>query len=268
MKVLGVIPARIKSVRLPGKPLLPINGKSLLQRVWEQAKQAKSLTRVVIATDSEDIFELATLIGAEVRMTSDQHYTGTDRVAETAAILKYEGEDFDIVVNIQGDMPFIKPEIIDHVVDTLINSDKSYGMCTVARPITDIEEFLNTSVVKVVVDKDQGALLFSRAPIPFCRDGFDQENVTEKNPFGFKHLGLYVYRQDALNKLVTFEPERIESSEKLEQLRALLNGIKIKVPILSSKLIEPSIEVDTEEDRLRAEEYAKSVEKAEGEKIH
>lgn len=253
MKCLGVIPARFPSSRLPGKPLKDIAGKTLLQRVWEQATAAKTLSQVVIATDDQRIFDAAKGFGAEVLMTSAEARTGSDRVAEVAALLDAKGERFDAVANVQGDMPFIRPGVIDQVVNTLLNAPATFGMATVGTPIMDEEEYLRPSAVKVVLGNEGRALYFSRAPIPHMRE---VSSVTEDEPYAYKHLGLYVFRPDTLRALSTMEQTLAERRESLEQLRALCNGIAIKVAVVTRADLEPSIEVDTPDDLERARKAA------------
>lgn len=259
IKCLSVIPARAQSTRLPGKVLKDIDGKSLIQRVWEQAKKAEKITKLIIATDDDVVFKLAQSFGAEVMMTSEEHTAGSFRVEEAYSILAQKGENFDVVVNVQGDMPFISPQVIDAAIDSLLQADISFGMSTIARPIILLDEFLKTSAVKVAVGENNRALYFSRSPIPYARDGFNEKDINENAPYGYKHIGLYVFRPQTLVELSTLSPSKCEEIEKLEQLRALAHGIKINVCILPSSLIEPSIEVDTAEDLRMAIEYAKGL---------
>jgi 3-deoxy-manno-octulosonate cytidylyltransferase (CMP-KDO synthetase) len=213
MKTLGVIPARYGAQRFPGKPLALIAGKPLVQRVYEQAKQAKRLDRVVVATDDTRIAEAVKKFGGEVVMTSPVCPSGTDRAAEVARQL-----DCDRIVNIQGDEPLMRPEMIDQLVDGLADC----GMATLARLIESAEVLANPNIVKVVFATNGNALYFSRYPIPFVRD------AAATTPH-FKHLGVYAYRRDFLLKFVQLPPSELEKTEKLEQLRALENGFAIKV---------------------------------------
>lgn len=251
MNALAVIPARYPSTRLPAKPLKLIGERTLLQRVYEQAKKARSLSRVVIATDDDRIVDAARSFGAEVLKTSDTLLTGSDRVAETASILASQGHRYDLIANVQGDMPFINPEVIDRTVYALAESDQVFGMSTVATPLLSEGEFLRPSAVKVVVGADGGALYFSRAPIPFIREP-KEVTISEETPWGFKHMGLYVFRPDTLNRLSSLAQSLPETREKLEQLRALSNGIRIKVCVVPPALVSPAVEVDTPEDLERA----------------
>lgn len=250
-KCVGVIPARYQSVRLPGKPLVEIAGKSLIQRTWEQASKAVNLSEVIIATDDERIKEAAEKFQAHVLMTDPNHQSGSDRVAEVVQILKKEGQDFDLVVNIQGDMPFVNPEIIDRTVGDLMAAGPQFEIGTTAVPITDEEEFLRTSDVKVVLADNNAALYFSRSPIPCHRDR-EKLQTGEQEVFGLKHVGLYVFRTESLLKYTSLPQAFLEKTEKLEQLRALANGMQILVTVVTKDLMQPSIEVDTPEDLERA----------------
>jgi len=253
---LGVIPVRMKSTRLPGKPLKDIAGKTLVQRVWEQAKKASRVSEVVIATDDQGILEHANALGARAVLTSDKHLTGSDRVAEVLSIWKERVRTPDLVVNIQGDMPFISPFVIDEAIRTLAEAGDEFGMSTVATPIESEEDFLRPSVVKVALASDGGALYFSRAPIPFWREP-SEVHPSADEPVGYKHVGLYVFRPAALQRLTAMPPSLPEKREKLEQLRALCGGIRIKVAVVSNAAVQPSIEVDTPEDLARAIQAAR-----------
>ncbi len=252
---LAVIPARLKSTRLPEKPLKDIGGKLLIQRVWEQAKRATTLTEVVLATDDPTIFEAATKFGATALMTSSNHLTGSDRVSEAAEIMKKRGKRFDLIANVQGDMPFINPEVINRTVLALAEGSADYGMSTVATPILSEGEFLRSASVKVVIGTDGAALYFSRAPIPFIREP-DGLEISEESPYGFKHMGLYVFRPETLAKLNTLSQSLPEQRERLEQLRALCNGIRIRVAVVPPELLVNQVEVDTPEDLERARDIA------------
>ena len=259
MRCLVVIPARLKSTRLPEKPLKDIGGKTLLQRVYEQACRAKLPNRVVVATDDQGIASASRNFGAEVVMTSELAATGSDRVAEVAAIFKSHGQEFDLIANVQGDMPFISPAAIDLTIEALQNSDLkaevSFGMSTLATPITSREEFERPAAVKVVIGASERALYFSRAPVPFARDP-DEAFSAPGTIYGHKHIGLYVFRPEVLARLGTLPLLVPEQREKLEQLRALAAGIAIRVAIVARAKLEPSIEVDTQEDLDRARALA------------
>lgn len=220
MRILGIIPARYASVRFPGKPLARIAGKTLIQHVVERCQQAKSLSEVIVATDDTRIWEVAQNF-CRAEMTSPEHPSGSDRIAEVAARCECDG-----VVNIQGDEPLIDPKVIDAVAGKLAGNE----MSTAAKRITDPAEFDNPNVVKVVVNSAGGALYFSRRTIPYLRDAAAGSTAEQLAAFPFlKHLGIYGYRRDALLRLVGFPVSRLERAEKLEQLRALENGISIAV---------------------------------------
>ena len=216
METIGVIPARLESSRLKHKLLRKILGKPLIQWTWEAAKRARLLDKLIIACDSPKIKQAAEAFSAEAVITSSEHSSGTDRVAEAV-----RGIDVKIVINIQADEPLIHPSIIDRIVESMIK-DNSIVMATVKKRIGSKEEIENTSIVKVITDKDNFAVYFSRFPIPFKRDS-DTEGVY------FKHLGIYGYTKDFLYTFKNLPYSYLEHSEKLEQLRAIESGYKIKV---------------------------------------
>ena len=220
MKIIGVIPSRFAAVRFPGKPLALIAGKPLIQRVVEQCQKAKSLSEVIVATDDTRIWEVAQNF-CRVEMTSPDHPSGTDRIAEVV-----QRNACDAAVNIQGDEPLIDPQVIDAVARALANS----AMSTAATPIRDPSEYENPNVVKVVVNALDLALYFSRRTIPYVRDAASRSVAEQLAAFPFlKHLGIYGYRRETLLKLVKFPVSPLEQAERLEQLRALENGIEIAV---------------------------------------
>jgi len=247
--VIAIIPARYASVRLPGKLLLEIAGKPLILHTLGQAKKARSVSRVIVATDDEQIFDAVEKNGDEVVMTSSDHVSGSDRVAAVAENLP-EGS---IIVNVQGDEPMISPDTIDAAVEALINDEKA-DIATTCEPITGLwDELLNGNVVKVVTSGDGNALYFSRSPMPWPREASLRHNgnpnvAIEAEPelLGLfrKHTGLYVYRREYLLKFTKLPQSRLEKIEMLEQLRALENGARIKVVEVN----ERSIGVDTPED--------------------
>ncbi|MGA1529252.1 MAG: 3-deoxy-manno-octulosonate cytidylyltransferase [Kiritimatiellia bacterium] len=239
MKVIGVIPARYGSTRLPGKSLVNLCGKPLVQWVYERAVQAGKLERVLIATDDARIEQAARNFGAEVVMTRADHPSGTDRIAE--AVASYET---DAVINIQGDEPLISPELIDELAD-VITGHGDWDMATAACPICDPQDVVNPAVVKVVTAADGRALYFSRATIPFTRDPDD----VPAGQLYWRHIGLYAYRKTFLAKIVATPPCSLELAEKLEQLRALYLGARMKV----IQTQEAGIGVDTPEDVTKAE---------------
>jgi len=233
-RVIAVIPARYASTRFPGKPLADLWGKPLIRHVWERARQARLVDSVLIATDDARIAQVCRAFGADVRMTRADHASGTDRVAEVAA-----GLDAELVANVQGDEPLIDPAAIDAAVSPLLD-DASIPMSTLSCPVHDLEDLADPNVVKVVVDGSGLALYFSRLPIPFVRDsGADFVR--------HRHIGLYVYRRDFLLRLGGMTPTPLEQAERLEQLRVLEHGYRIRV--VAVDCAPPG--VDTPEDLLR-----------------
>ena len=240
MKIIGIIPARYASTRFPGKPLHPIAGKPLIQHVVERCREAPSLAEVIVATDDERIAEVAREF-CPVEMTRADHPSGTDRIAEVAARL-----DCDAAVNVQGDEPLIAPEVIDAVADALSEAE----MTTAATPVNNISDYSDANVVKVVVSATGRALYFSRRTIPFVRDLAEESPEQQLAAFPFlKHLGIYGYRCETLQRLVEFPPSPLELAERLEQLRALENGIEIAVRQVEYE----AIGVDVPEDVQRVE---------------
>ncbi len=256
IKCLGVIPARLESSRFPNKPLKDIAGKTLIERVWLQAKNAKNLAKLVVATNNREIADLCQTKGIDFVMTSSSHETGTDRVAEAAKKLDPHSNIFDLVANIQGDMPFINPSIIDSTISSLSDSSSRFGMATIGTPITDREEFERPSVVKIALGENGRALYFSRSPIPFWRNLSSADIINEENPLGYKHMGLYIFRTSTLHSLASMTKALTEKREALEQLRALAHGVEIRVNVVPRLSVEPSIEVDTPEDLTKAIEFA------------
>ena len=239
MKVVGIIPARYGSTRFPGKPLALIAGKPLIQRVVEQCQKAKSLSEVIVATDDERIFNAAQKF-CHVEMTAANHPSGSDRIAEVASKVSC-----DAVVNIQGDEPMIDPAVIDAVAGALAGALGGCEMSTAATPIANPADLLNPNVVKVVVNAAGRALYFSRRTIPYVRDAASGSTSEQLAAFAFlKHLGIYGYRRETLLRLVKFPVSPLENAEKLEQLRALDNGIEIAVV----KVNYDSVGVDAPED--------------------
>ncbi|CDG17279.1 3-deoxy-manno-octulosonate cytidylyltransferase [Xenorhabdus doucetiae] len=234
-----IIPARFASTRLPGKPLADIHGKPMVVRVMERAVRSGAY-RVIVATDNQDVFDAVTAAGGEVCMTSENHHSGTERLAEV--IDKYQFADDEIIVNVQGDEPLIPEQIIKQVADNLAGSDA--GMATLAVPIQDAEEAFNPNAVKVVMDAKGYALYFSRATIPWERDRFMQSKETIGDHF-LRHIGIYAYRAGFIRRYVQWAPSPLESIEMLEQLRVLWYGEKIHV---AKALQAPGAGVDTPED--------------------
>lgn len=240
VKIIGIIPARFASTRFPGKPLALIAGKPLIQLVVEQCQKATSLSEVVVATDDERIAATAKNF-CRVEMTRADHPSGSDRIAEVAGRTACDG-----VVNIQGDEPLIDPKVIDAVAGALVHNE----MSTAATPIKNLSEYDNPNVVKVVVGAAGRALYFSRRTIPYLRDAASRPAAEQLATFPFlKHLGIYGFRREALLRLVKFPVSPLENAEKLEQLRALDNGIQIAVV----KVDYDSVGVDLPEDVARVE---------------
>jgi 3-deoxy-manno-octulosonate cytidylyltransferase (CMP-KDO synthetase) len=246
MRTIGVIPARYASTRFPGKPLTNIGGKTMIQRVYEQVSAAKTLSKVVVATDDIRIFNHVKSFGGAVTMTSETHPSGTDRCAEVLSMPAYRG--FDTVVNIQGDEPFIQPFQIEMLVSALV-FHKNLPIVTLAKKIDALEAILNENVVKVLFDVHFKALYFSRHPIPFVR-GLPVEQWLNKTAF-YKHIGLYAFRSDALQQVAQLKPSRLEMAESLEQLRWLENDFKIGVALTDME----TIGIDTPEDVAKIQHF-------------
>ena len=235
-QVTAIIPARWASTRFPGKPLVKLRGKPLLQHVWERAGRAKLVDRVIVATDDMRIAEAAFAFGAEVALTSSKHPTGTDRLAEVASKLK----SAPIILNVQGDEPDIAPSTIDRLAQAL-QDDPALGMVTAANPIADRSDIGNPNVVKVVADLAGRALYFSRSTIPHDRDGDGGIKY-------LRHQGIYGYRRKVLLDFVKWKPTPLEKAEKLEQLRALEHGVSIGVIVVK----KGSVGVDVPADLAKA----------------
>ncbi|MBW2090883.1 MAG: 3-deoxy-manno-octulosonate cytidylyltransferase [Deltaproteobacteria bacterium] len=246
MKVYAIIPARYGSTRFEGKPLAMIAGRPMIQHVYERAKTVASVDQVVVATDDERIRSVVEGFKGEAVMTRTDHATGTDRLAEAIEILDAGPED--IVVNIQGDQPAFHPRLITEVIQPLKN-DPSLTMTTPAVPLTNVSEASDPNIVKVVFDQNHRALYFSRAPIPWPRDG-EETNY-------FRHIGVYGYRVEFLCRFVSLPQGRLEVLERLEQLRALEHGYPIKVII--TDLVSPDVDVPS--DIARVEEFLKNANK-------
>ncbi|MBV6478211.1 MAG: 3-deoxy-manno-octulosonate cytidylyltransferase [Ignavibacteria bacterium] len=238
MKIIGVIPSRYASVRLPGKPLSLIKGKPMIVRVYEQALKSKLLDKVIVATDDKRIEECVNSYGGIAILTSAKHQSGSDRICEAAAKI-----NCNIVVNIQGDEPFIDPENIDRAVRPLID-DRKLNVSTLAVRIKDKSDLSNINKVKVVLDKDGYALYFSRSCIPYYLNQTVKKSKGITETAYYKHIGLYVFRKKFLLAFCKMKKGKLEEAEKLEQLRILENHEKIKV-IITNK---DSFSVDTEED--------------------
>jgi 3-deoxy-manno-octulosonate cytidylyltransferase (CMP-KDO synthetase) len=239
MKIAGIIPARYASTRFPGKPLVDIAGKTMIHRVYEQALKAKSLTEVLVATDDERIFKEVEGFGGKVIMTAPHHQNGTERCAEVAAKL-----DVNVVINIQGDEPFIQPEQIDLLSATFINNLYNTQIATLIKvhPFHALDEVLNNPArIKVVVNNKLEALYFSRSLIPFLRDHSKALSTTF-----YKHIGIYGFRKDVLLELVKLPPSHLELAESLEQLRWLENGYRIQCAITNMESTSVDVPADLE----------------------
>ncbi|NIM90526.1 MAG: 3-deoxy-manno-octulosonate cytidylyltransferase [Candidatus Aminicenantes bacterium] len=231
----GIIPARFHSQRFPGKPLALIQGKPMIERVFERATTAKFLEQIIVATDDERIAQAAKKIGAEVRMTSPHHNSGTERVAEVANKLKTP-----LIINIQGDEPLVSGQMIDTLVLAL--QDEFIPMVSLMARTQNLNLLRDTNAVKVVIDKDSFALYFSRSPLPF-----------QASDFLYQHIGIYGYQRDFLLNYVRLKPSRLEKTENLEQLRALEHGYRIKMIETQS----PTLSVDIPNDIIKLEEFLK-----------
>lgn len=251
--ILGVIPARFASTRLLGKPLADIGGKFLLQHTFEGASKSKLLDKIVIAVDDDQVAKAAKGFGASVIMTPKDCPTGSDRIA----IVAKEFPRADIIVNIQGDEPFISGMMIDQAIEPLLFDDE-VNVSTLAKLIENVEEFNSPSVVKVVFDYKNFALYFSRSPIPFVRDAKSETELLEMANV-YKHVGLYVYRKEYLLKFTKLEPTDLEQWEKLEQLRMLENGFKVKIV----ETEYDSFSVDTPDDLEKARKIYSKLKKIE-----
>jgi 3-deoxy-manno-octulosonate cytidylyltransferase (CMP-KDO synthetase) len=237
-QVVIVIPARYGSTRLPGKPLVSLAGKPMIQRVYERAKLAKTAGRVIVATDDDRIVNKVQEFGGEARMTRTDHRTGTERIAEVAAHV-----DGQVFVNVQGDEPLLDPAAVDAAVTTLLE-EPAAAIATVAVPIRTPADIMDPNVVKTVLDFEDNALYFSRAPIPWVRDSAHKTHARH-----LKHLGLYVFQRDALLEYPTLPQGELERLEQLEQLRWMENGWKIRV----AEVPHDAVSVDVPEDIQRVE---------------
>jgi 3-deoxy-manno-octulosonate cytidylyltransferase (CMP-KDO synthetase) len=255
MTSIVIIPARYQSTRFPGKPLSLLKGKTLIQHVYENSRGSHLIGDVIVATDSKAIFEKVLSFGGKAVMTREGHPSGTDRIAEVAASLNY-----DIIVNVQGDEPLVRPQMIDDVISLL--HDKRASIGTLMKRITEVEEVLDPNVVKVVIDEEGFALYFSRSPIPYSRDKWKlsrrKQGAVSRDFTGtftihdfhcYKHIGIYSYRRETLLTLSGMEPTDLEKIEKLEQLRALEKGIRIK----TKETFFETFGVDTPEDLRKVE---------------
>jgi len=240
MEVVGVIPARYYSTRFEGKVLADINGKPMIQHIWERAKQSIALDEVIVATEDERVVKAVEAFGGKAVLTSKDHQSGTDRIVETVFSL-----DVEIVVNIQGDEPLIDCSMIQRLVDA-IKTDKDVYMATIAKKMTDEEAISNPNVVKVIMDRNNYAIYFSRSVIPYPRN--------KEKALYYKHMGLYAYTKDFLFTFTRLRSSMLESAECLEQLRVLESGYKIKVV----ETLMDTVAVDTPEDLEKVKQIMKN----------
>lgn len=243
-----VIPARYASTRLPGKPLLDIAGKPMIQHVYERAIQS-SAEQVIIATDDPRIAEVAAGFNAPVCMTLASHESGTDRLQEVVTRLQMDNQH--IVVNVQGDEPLIPAAVIDQVAENL-SSNPNAGISTLVERITDVDDIFNPNAVKAVMDNTGRALYFSRAPVPWARDAFSDEVKSLPTAVNYyRHIGIYAYRVEFLHQFVQWSPGLLEQTEKLEQLRAMENGVDIHIEE-AVEAIPAGIDTQADLDKVRA----------------
>jgi 3-deoxy-manno-octulosonate cytidylyltransferase (CMP-KDO synthetase) len=236
MKILGIIPARYASTRFPGKPLVDIGGKSMIQRVYEQAKKCPDLAEVIVATDDKRIFDHVVGFHGMVVITSAEHQSGTDRCAEVAL----NHPEYDVIINIQGDEPYIDPAQISKLAECF--KDPSTQIATLVKKVQNEQELFNPNSPKAVVNKHSEAVYFSRSPLPYIR-GQEQQNWLQHYTY-FKHIGIYGYRADILQQITKLPVSPLEKAESLEQLRWIENGYKIKVAETEFE----TFAVDTPED--------------------
>ena len=244
MKVVGIIPARYNSTRFPGKPLAMIKGKTMIQRVCEQAWKSK-LHAVVVATDDIRIADEVLKFGGKYVMTDPRHQSGTDRCCEAVQMLE---EQYDAVINIQGDEPFIDPRHIDLLVDMISRDDTQ--LASLVKRVEEAEDLFGSSKVKVVMDKTGKALYFSRNPIPFMQN-VAHEKWLQKGRF-YQHIGIYAYKTETLHQIAKMQPSALEQAESLEQLRWLENGLSIRMAVVAGE----SLSIDTPDDLAKAREMA------------
>jgi len=239
LKVIGIIPARYASSRFPGKPLVDLKGKSMIQRVYEGAKRSTLLAEVIVATDDSRIYDEVVRFGGKVKMTSENHPSGTDRCGEVAKTI----QDADVVINIQGDEPLVDYRQLDTLIQAFEN--KNTQIATLGNKAVTMEDIMNPNRIKIVVDDKEEALYFSRSTIPNFANF--KEDPLENYPF-YRHIGLYAYRADVLQELVKLKPTALEKVESLEQLRWLYYGYKIK--IVETNIETPNIDVPEDVEKV------------------
>lgn len=252
MKSLVVIPARYASTRFPGKPLALLGGKPIIQWVWERISNTPSITTAVVATDDKRICEAVSNFGGTAMMTSSNHRSGTDRCGEVVRNLQQQGLNFDVVINVQGDEPFIQSEQLQVLLDCFTNNSE-VQIATLRTLIHSDEEMFSPNNVKVVCNKDNNALYFSRQPIPYVR-GIDKNQWREQHDY-YKHVGIYAFRRDVLLRLTELQSSSLEQAESLEQLRWLENGYRIAVRTTENA----NIGIDTPADLQAAEKVINSM---------
>ena len=245
MKTLAIIPARYASTRFPGKPLALLGGKPVIQWVWERVKAVEAVTEAVVATDDERIVQAVERIGGSAMMTSDRHRSGTDRCGEVLKAFEAEGQKFDVVVNVQGDEPFVDTRQLETLLAAFEVPETE--IASLMTPIKSAEELWSPNNVKVVCNLRGEALYFSRQPIPYLRGVAPEEWLT-RGKF-FKHVGIYAFRAETLKRVVTLPPSALEVGESLEQLRWIENGYGIRM----CETDHPNIGIDTPEDLATAE---------------
>ncbi len=245
MKILGIIPSRYASTRFHAKPLVDIDGKSMIQRVYEQVQKSKSIHKVIVATDHAEIFAHVKNFGGTVSMTKESHVSGTDRCFET---LSQQDEHFDYVINVQGDEPFIQPDQIDLLASKLEDGTE---IATLVKALENQQDLFNVNLVKVVFNHKKEALYFSRSPIPHVRNSTESEWLSKHR--SYKHIGMYAYRTDILKQLTQLPISSLEKAESLEQLRWLENGFKISI----AETMTETIGIDTPEDLRKAIDHLK-----------
>ena len=241
MKTVIIIPARYSSTRLNAKPLIKVGGKPIIQWVYEQAKTVKAADDVIVATDNQEIFDTCKKFGGKVEMTSVDHKSGTDRIAEVIS----RHDEYDLIVNLQGDEPLISTQNITTAIN-LLKNDSNADIATLVKIVKEKEEIENPNLVKCIFDINNYAIYFSRNKLPYERKDYEGDF--------YGHIGLYCYTKDALLKMTKLSQAKIEKAESLEQLRAIYNGMKIKVAVVESN----AIGIDTKEDLQAFEEYVKN----------
>lgn len=250
MPVLAIIPARFASTRFPGKPLAMLDGKPIIQWVWERVSATDRLSKVVVATDDKRICDAVASFGGTAMMTGSCHRSGTDRCGEIISLFENESQTFDIVVNVQGDEPFIQSDQIATLIDCF--DDPATQIATLRKPITSTDELFSPNNVKVIADAHQQAIYFSRHPIPYLRGTDTNEWISAQTYY--KHIGIYAFRCDTLKKIVALQQSPLEKSESLEQLRWIENGYKIQVRDTDIE----NIGIDTPDDLAFAEQFIKT----------